>query len=175
MISSFLIEQSWKSSINKLHKASEKLLSYANLIGTGATQMTLWQSAVPPVSKKLLEVLRPSDACRLAIIGSDNGLSPGRHQAIIWINAGIMETGPVGTNFSEILIVICTFSIREMHLKMSSGKWRPFCLGLNVLVTTLPFQCYGIHCTIKYGRVSPGIPSISPLGYYRLEFVRQTN
>ena len=24
----------------------------------------------------------------LAIIGSDNGLSPGRHQAIIWTNAG---------------------------------------------------------------------------------------
>ena len=23
-----------------------------------------------------------------------------------------------------------------MHLKMSSGKWRPFCLGLNVLKTT---------------------------------------
>ena len=27
--------------------------------------------------------------CNLTIIGSDNGLSPGRHQAIIWTNAGI--------------------------------------------------------------------------------------
>ena len=26
---------------------------------------------------------------KLSIIGSDNGLSPGRHQAIIWSNAGI--------------------------------------------------------------------------------------
>ena len=26
------------------------------------------------------------------------------------------------------------FSFMKMHLKMSSGKWRPFCLGLNVLI-----------------------------------------
>ena len=30
----------------------------------------------------------------LAIIGSDNGLSPGRRQAIIWTNAGILFIGP---------------------------------------------------------------------------------
>ena len=67
------------------------------------------------------------------IIVSDNGLSPGRRQAIIWTNAGIMLIGPLGTNFSEILIEIYTFSLKKMHLKMSSGKWRPSCLGLNVL------------------------------------------
>ena len=33
----------------------------------------------------------------------------------------------------EILIKIYTFSFRKMHLKMSSGKCRPICLGLNVL------------------------------------------
>ena len=38
----------------------------------------------------------------LTIIGSDNGLSPGRRQAIIWTNAGILLIGPLGTNFSEI-------------------------------------------------------------------------
>ena len=70
---------------------------------------------------------------RLTIIGSDNGLPPDQHQAIIWTNAGILLIGPLGTNFSEILIEIYTFSFRKMHLKMSSGKWRPFCLGLNVL------------------------------------------
>ena len=37
------------------------------------------------------------------------------------------------TNFSEILIKIKTFSFKKMHLIMASGKWRPFCLGLNVL------------------------------------------
>ena len=40
----------------------------------------------------------------LIIIGSDNGLSPGRRQAIIWINAGILFIGPLEINFSEILI-----------------------------------------------------------------------
>ena len=67
------------------------------------------------------------------IIGSDNGLSPDRRQAIIWINAGILLIGPLATKFNEILIEIHIFLFKEMHLKMSSGKWRPFCLGLNVL------------------------------------------
>ena len=70
---------------------------------------------------------------KLTIIGSDNGLSPGRCQAIIWTNDGILLIGPKGTNVSEILNEIQTFSFKKMHLKMSSGKWQPFCLGLNVL------------------------------------------
>ena len=69
----------------------------------------------------------------LTTIGSDNGLSPGRCQAIIWTNAGILLIGPLGTNFNEILIEIHIFSFKKIHFKMSSGKWRPFCLGLNVL------------------------------------------
>ena len=73
---------------------------------------------------------------KLTIIGSDNGLSPGRRQAIIWTNAGILLIGPLGTNFIEILIGIQTFSFKKMHLKMSSAKWRPFGLGLNVLRLT---------------------------------------
>ena len=74
------------------------------------------------------------------IIGSDNGLSPGRRQAIIWTNAGILLIGPLGTNFSEILIEIYIFSFKKMHLKMSSGNWQPFCLGLNALsLTVVPF------------------------------------
>ena len=70
---------------------------------------------------------------KLTIIGSDNSLSPGRRQAIIWTKAGILLIGPLGTNFVEILVGIQTFSFEKMHLKMSSAKWRPFCLGLNVL------------------------------------------
>ena len=70
---------------------------------------------------------------KLTIISSDNGLSPGRRQAIIWTNAGKLLFGPPGTNFSEILIEIHIFSFKKMHLKMSSAKWCPFCLGLNVL------------------------------------------
>ena len=70
---------------------------------------------------------------KFSIFGSDNGLSPGRRQAIIQTNAGILLIWPLGTNFSEILIEINTFSFKKMHLKMPSGKWSPFCLGLNVL------------------------------------------
>ena len=58
----------------------------------------------------------------LTIIGSDNGLLPGRHQAIIWTNAGILFIGPLGTNFSEILIEIHAFPFKKVHLKMSIGN-----------------------------------------------------
>ena len=71
---------------------------------------------------------------KLTIIGSDNGLSPDRRQAIIWTNDGLLLNGPLETNFSEILIEILTFSFMKMHLKVSSVKRRPFCLGLNVLI-----------------------------------------
>ena len=73
---------------------------------------------------------------KLTIIGSDNVLSPDRRQAIIWTNVGILLIGPLGTNFSEMFIVIQTFSFKKKHLKVPSEKWRPFCLGLNVLIHT---------------------------------------
>ena len=60
---------------------------------------------------------------KLIIIGSDNGLPPDRHQAIIWTNAGLLSIGPLRTYFSENL--------------MSSVKWRPSYLGLNVLRRSL--------------------------------------
>ena len=68
---------------------------------------------------------------RLTITGSDNGLSPGLCQAIIWTSAGILLIGP---NFSENSIEILSFSFTKMRLKVSSAKWRPFCLGLNMLI-----------------------------------------
>ena len=74
----------------------------------------------------------------ITIIGSDNGLSPDRPQAIIWTNAGILLNGPLGTNFSEISIEIHIFSFKKMDLKWSFAKWRPFCLGLNVLTELSP-------------------------------------
>ena len=55
---------------------------------------------------------------KLTSIGSDNGLSPGQLQAIIWTNAGILLIGPLGTKFSEVLIEIHTFSFKKMHLKI---------------------------------------------------------
>ena len=66
-------------------------------------------------------------ASKLTIIGSDNDLSPDRRQVIISTNVVTLLIGPLGTNFSEILFEI------QMRLKMSSAKYTPFCLGLNVL------------------------------------------
>ena len=67
----------------------------------------------------------------LTIIGSDNGLSPGRRQAIIWTNAAILLIGPLGTNFSEISIEMQTFSFKKMRLKVSSAAIlpRPQCVN----------------------------------------------
>ena len=70
---------------------------------------------------------------KLTSIGSDNGLSPDRRQAIIWTNAGLSFFLPLATNFSEILIEILTFSFKKMRLKMPSAKCCSFRLGLNVL------------------------------------------
>ena len=47
------------------------------------------------------------------IVGSDNSLLPGRRQAILWINAGILLIGSLETNFSEILIEIYIFLFRK--------------------------------------------------------------
>ena len=71
---------------------------------------------------------------KLTIIGSDNGLSPGQRQAIIWTIAGILLIWTLGTNLREILIKTLTFSFKKMRLNVSSAKWRPFCLGLNELI-----------------------------------------
>ena len=70
---------------------------------------------------------------KLTIIGSDNGLSPGRRQAIIWTNAWILLIWTLGTNFSETLGKIHSFSFKKMHLKMSSAQGCLFSIGFNEL------------------------------------------
>ena len=69
-------------------------------------------------------------------MGSGNGLSPIRRQAIIRTNAAILSIRPQGTHFSEILFKIRKFSFKKMHFKISSAKRRPFCLGLSVLMAS---------------------------------------
>ena len=93
----------------------------------------LWEMEIQSTEVNLTHWGRITHICvsNLTVTGSDNGLSPGRRQAIIWTNAGILLIGPLGTNFSEILIEILTFSFKKMRLKVSSAKRRPFCLGLN--------------------------------------------
>ena len=62
-------------------------------------------------------------------IGSDNGLSPDRHQAIIWPNAGILLIGPLWTNLSEILFKINTFLLNKYIWKCSLENGGHFVLA----------------------------------------------
>ena len=95
----------------------------------------IWIRRAFPIYLWLTHWGRVTHICvsKFTIIGSDNGLSPGRRQAIIWTNAWVLLIRPIGTNFNEMLIEILTVSFMKMRLKVSSAKWRPFCLGLNVL------------------------------------------
>ena len=97
------------------------------------------QEFVPKVrvSLKHIRVTDPTDLthwgrmthicmCKLSIIGSDNGLSPGRRQAIIRTNAGILVIGSLWATLNESLIEMCKFSFKKIHFKMSFC--RPQCV-----------------------------------------------
>ena len=103
------------------------------------TKTNLMSSSCVVIPKASILERRVTHICvtKLTSIGSDNGLSPGRRQAIIWTSDGILLIGSLRTNFNEIIIKIYTFSYKKMHLKMSSRKWRSFCLGLNVLTAVM--------------------------------------
>ena len=45
---------------------------------------------------------------------------------VIWTNAEILLIGPLETNYSKIIIKISIFSLKKMHLKLSSGKMVAF-------------------------------------------------
>ena len=98
--------------------------------GLGIVMLTHWGRAMYICISKMI------------IIGSDNGLLPGRRQAIIWTNAGIFFIWPLGTIFSEIWIQINIFSWKKLLFKMFANCW-PFCLSLNVLT------CYVLNCFEK--------------------------
>ena len=66
---------------------------------------------------------------KLAITGSDDGLAPGRRQAIIWTNAAVLLIRTLGTNFSDILSEINIFSnaFENVVCEMASIFSRPEC------------------------------------------------
>ena len=127
----FAIASTWQSSTETIRI---KILMHGILISASPKRLTDLSTQT-----LLTHWGRVTHICvvKLIILGSDNGLSPGRRQAIIWTNAGILLIGPLGTNFSEILIGIQTCPFKKMHLKMSSAKWRLLCLGLNELNKTI--------------------------------------
>ena len=76
-------------------------------------------------------------------MGSDNGLSPVRRQAIIWTSTDILSIRSLRKRFSESSMEIKTGPFKKMRFKLSSAKWRPSCLCLNALT-------YSIGCTHMY-------------------------
>ena len=92
------------------------------------------KSPADPFIKLLTHRGRVMHTCirKLATIGSDNGMSPGRRQAIIWTTTRMLLIWTLGTNVVEISAEIQTFSFKKVHLKISSGKWRPFRRGIHV-------------------------------------------
>ena len=67
------------------------------------------------------------DAQNYISITSNNGLAPSHRQAINWTNADTMSIISLWTNFSEIWIRLQIFSFKNLYLKISSAKGRPFC------------------------------------------------
>ena len=126
MISSYLL----KKNVTKIYSISPAaksfLLNHAWLCSCkvpGHLQ-AVWGKFIHGPSTWNINSLRLSNVSKSTIIGSDNGLSPGRRQTIIWTNAGILFIKVLGTNFSVILIEIITFSFKKMCLKVSSAKWQ---------------------------------------------------
>ena len=109
---------------------------------------------------------------KLTIIGSYNGLSPGRRPAIIWTNTGILLIGPSRINFSEILIEMRIFSFIEnafenIVCKMLVISSRPQCVKTQSMqesssLRSDPFpSAWGessLQCAIRvYNRFLPSL------------------
>ena len=77
---------------------------------------------------------------KLTIIDPDNCLTPDRHQAIIWINSGILFIRTLGSNFGEIDIYIFLF---WFYYQFSLGSSERFtkCIMLTSLSIGLPYNC----------------------------------
>ena len=86
---------------------------------------------------------------KLAIVGSDNGLSPDQRQAIIWTNAGILLIGPLGTNLNQnSYIFIRENAFENVIWKMAAILSRRQCVNgqrkfiishfLHIVVSSVP-------------------------------------
>ena len=151
---------------------------------TGQQQFWYWLCLCIWTEKKICRInsLRPSEALfisKLTIIGSDNGLLPGRRQAIIWTNAGILLIGPLGTNFSEILIKIHTFPFKKMHLQRSRLR-RPISKIRRILLMDaetwmmsliIMFAVRPIYVQDSIFKMSSGSPDLKMLSANGIYFV----
>ena len=70
----------------------------------------------------------------LITIGSDNGLSPGRCQVIIWTNTGIHIVYWTTRNTPQWNVNRNSYIYIQGNTFVNVCKWRQFCLGLNMLI-----------------------------------------
>ena len=76
----------------------------------------------------------------------DNGLSPVRCKAITWKNTCCIVIGRLRIHFSDILIIIQTFSCKEIYLNMSSVE----------AILFWPQYVNGVLCILRVGCGSLG-------------------
>ena len=131
------VDFKWQNVIKLLHVITYMMMLHEIPLCPPAAALgclcTRWPSSWYNVRNFIWGRVTHVSVGNLTNTGLNNGLSPVRRQAIIWTNAGILLIEPLGTNFGENSIEILAFLFHKMCLKVSSGNWRPCCLGLNVL------------------------------------------
>ena len=128
----------WHSHENKFTMSAQ-----ATILNNEFENYTFEITATSPGANELTHWGLVTHKCvsKLTIIVSDNGLTPDRRQAIIWTSAGILLIEPLGTNFSEILIGIQTFSFKKNAFENVVWKMAASCLGLNELSIHQKYPC----------------------------------
>ena len=91
----------------------------------GRDELTHWSLRDTAVT---LNLILPSGECH------ETWLMISQHWSRQWLG-DVKQLRHWESNFGEILIKIHIFSFNKMHLKMLSGNGRPFCLGLNMLLS----------------------------------------
>ena len=86
-------------------------------------------------------------------IGSDNGLSPVRCQAILWTHADSLSLSnePLATNLSEISMKMNMFAFKKMYFKMPCAKWWPFYHSSPCVEYTMILSLKKMHCIKLFG------------------------
>ena len=87
---------------------------------------------------------------KLDVIGSSNGLSPVRRQAVVWINDDLLLIGPLEIIFGEIAIKITSTFIQEDAFENVVCETGLFCFGLIVFQACKFTALYGVLVPHKY-------------------------
>ena len=91
---------------------------------------------------------------KLTVIGSDNGMSPDRRQAIIWTNAEILLIGPFGTKFNRNSnIFVQENAFESVVCEMAAISSRPQCVKISTISTTPMVAQSAPHQWVHYGSV----------------------